>query len=58
MMVAFIANQIEKACKKSIEDGKAKYKAYFVKTRLYEQFRADVDAILRVDGWEEVISEE
>jgi len=58
MMSPFIARQIEKAAKKSIEEGKAKYRAYFVKTRIYEDFRPDVDTILRTDGYEEVISEE
>lgn len=57
-MVTFIANQIEKAAKKSTEEGKKKYEAYFVRTRIYAQFREDVDTILRTDGYEEVISEE
>lgn len=55
MMTPFIARQIEKAAKKSIEAGQAKYRAYFIKTDLYEDFREDVDTILRTDGYEEVI---
>lgn len=55
MMVAFIANQIEKQARTSIEKGKDKYKAYFVKTRMYENYRAEVDTILATDGFEEVI---
>ena len=54
-MVAFIAKQIEKAAKKSLEQGQAKYRAYFVKTDLYEDFREDVDTILRTDDFEDVI---
>lgn len=57
-MVTFIARMIKKAADKSEAEGKAKYKAYFVKTRLYEEYRSDVDSILRVDGYENVISEE
>lgn len=57
MMAPFIARQIEKAAKKSIEEGKTKYIAYFVKTALYEDFRDDVDTILRTDGYEACIVE-
>lgn len=55
MMTPFIAKQIEKAAKKSIADGQAKYKAYFVKTEMYAEFREDVDTILRTDGYEDCI---
>lgn len=54
-MVAFIARQIEKARKKSLEDGQAKYRAYFIKTSLYEDFRGDVETILRTDGMDDCI---
>lgn len=54
-MISFIATMIEKQANINIEKGKDKYKAYFVKTDMYEKFRKDVDAILSVDGYEEVI---
>ncbi|WP_292216415.1 hypothetical protein [Butyrivibrio sp.] len=54
-MVAFIARMIKKQADISLEKGQAKYAAYFVKTRLYEDYRADVNAILTVDGYEDVI---
>lgn len=55
MMSTFIANQIIKAAKKSVEKGQDKYKAYFVKTQIYEDWRADVDSILTIEGYEECI---
>lgn len=54
-MVAFIARMIERQAKISTEKGIAKYKAYFVNTKIYEDYRADVDTILRTDGYEECI---
>lgn len=54
-MVAFIARMIKKQADISLEKGQAKYAAYFVKTRLYEDYRADVNAILIIDGYEDVI---
>ena len=54
-MATFIAGRIEKEAKKSVEQGRNKYKAYFVKTHLYEDYRADVDTILTTDGYEDVI---
>lgn len=54
-MVAFIARMIERQAKISTEKGVAKYKAYFVNTRIYEDYRTDVDTILRTDGYEECI---
>ena len=57
MMTPFIAKQIEKAGKKSVEEGRKKYIAYFVKTDMYEDFREDVDTILRTDGFEDCIVE-
>lgn len=57
-MVAFIARMIEKQAEISTEKGIEKYKAYFVKTRLYKNYREDVDTILRTDGYEDVIISE
>lgn len=52
MMVAFIASRIIQDGKRSIAEGREKYKAYFIYTRLYESQRAEVDAILRQEGYE------
>lgn len=54
-MVEFIKKQIEKAAKKSIESGQDKYRAYFIKTRIYEEFRLDVEALLISEGYEDCI---
>lgn len=54
-MSPFIASMVENATKVSVESGKAKYKAYFVNTTLYLNWKLDVDAILTVDGYSEVI---
>ena len=40
---------------RSIEAGQNKYRAYFVKTKLYEKWRNDVETILITDGYEECI---
>lgn len=55
MMVTFIAKQIEKAGDKSLAQGKDKYRAYFIKTALYLDFKADVDSILQIDGYGDCI---
>lgn len=55
MMITFIAQRIEEAREISLESGIAKYKAYFVKTRLYKKLRADVDAMLEQDGYADCI---
>ena len=54
-MSTFIAKQIIKAGKVSEEKGIAKYKAYFVNTRIYEDWRADVDTILETEGYGNLI---
>ncbi len=54
-MVTFIAKMIRKQADVSEEKGIAKYKAYFVKTKIYAEYRNDVDTILRTDGYENVI---
>ena len=54
-MPEFIAMSIENAENKN-GTGQAKYTAYLIKNaRLYGQFRADVDSILTVDGYEQCI---
>lgn len=57
-MVTFIAQMIIRQAQKSIESGKTKYRAYFVKTRLYLAYKEDVDTILITDGYEECIVSE
>ena len=56
-MSEFIAKRIIVESKKSIADAKSKYCSYFVtiKKKIYEEFRSDVDEILRKEGLEEVI---
>lgn len=54
-MVPFIAGRIILEADKSLEEGKEKYRAYFVKTLIYARYKADVDAILTQDGYEAVI---
>ena len=55
MMCTFIAQQIEKQADISVEKGQAKYRAYFVNTKLYAKYKADVDTILETDGYNECI---
>ena len=54
-MREFIAGKIVNAREISLEAGQAKYRAYFIKTKLYAKYRADVDAILTVDGYADCI---
>lgn len=54
-MTAFVVRQIEKEADKSLEQGQAKYAAYFINTKIYKKYKADVDAKLIEDGYEEVI---
>lgn len=54
-MVTFIANQIIKARKIGLTEGQKKYKAYFVNTHIYENYRADVETILTTDGYADAI---
>lgn len=49
-MREFIAEMIKEAKKEGIANGQAKYRAYFIKTKLWVKYRDDVDAILTVDG--------
>ena len=54
-MTTFIARMIMKEADKNIIAGQKKYKAYFIKTSLYKNWKEDVDTILKTDGYEDVI---
>lgn len=54
-MVAFIARKIEEKAEISIPGGQDKYRAYFVRTDKYRKYQSEVDTILDVDGFAEVI---
>lgn len=54
-MSEYMAYKIMQQAKISIEKGQAKYRAYFVKTKLYLDFKEDTDTILRAEGYEECI---
>lgn len=56
-MTTFIARRIIKEADKSTEAGQKKYRAYFVRTSLYKNWKEEVDTILKTDGYEEVIVE-
>lgn len=55
-MTTFIARMIMKEADKS-EAGQKKYRAYFVKTKLYKNWKEDVDTILITDNYDDVIVE-
>lgn len=54
----FIARQIKKQADTSVKEGQAKYKAYFVNTRLYAAYREEVDRQLKEDGYGKAIVKE
>lgn len=54
-MVEFMADKIMDQAEISLEKGQDKYRAYFVKTKLYKKYREGVDTILTVEGYEECI---
>lgn len=56
-MTTFIARRIMKEADKSTEAGQKKYRAYFVRTSLYKNWKEEVDTILKTDGYEEVVVE-
>ncbi len=57
-MVEFIASRIMEAGDRSIEQGQAKFSAYFPrKTARYENKRPAVEQILRIEGYEDCIVE-
>lgn len=58
-MIPFVVFMIEQARDISLEKGIAKYKAYFVNTKIYvKRYKAGVDAILIQDGYEDCIVDE
>ena len=57
-MPVFIANAIEEARDKDgVYAGRAKYEAYFKRTRIYDRFREKVETILATDGYADCIVE-
>ena len=54
-MASFIARRIINKANKSVEEGKAEYSAYFIKTHIYAAYRARVDEILEESGHHDVI---
>lgn len=57
-MNTFIARMIMTQADKNLKAGQDKYRAYFVRTKLYEKWRNDVETILITDGYEECIVSE
>ena len=55
MMAEFIANRILEARETGIENGKAKYRAYFVELKIYARYKTSVDAILVAEDAEDCI---
>ena len=51
MMSPFIAQMIMKQANISEKKGQDKYRAYFVKTSLYLNWKDEVDTILETDGY-------
>lgn len=54
-MSSFIAQQIIKQAKISIEKGQAKYRSYFIKTPIYLDWKEEVDSILEIEGYKDCI---
>ena len=54
-MTTFIARMIMEQADRGLEKGQKKYRAYFVRTKLYEKWRKDVETILTTDGYEDCI---
>lgn len=54
-MSKFIAGRIIREAEASLERGQAKYRAYFVNITIYEKYRADAEAILIANGYEDCI---
>lgn len=57
-MNTFIARMIMVQADENLKAGRDKYRAYFVRTKLYEKWRNDVETILITDGYEECIVSE
>lgn len=54
-MSPFISRMIIQQAKISAEKGQAKYRAYFIKTPLYLNWKDEVDTILETDGYADCI---
>ena len=54
-MTTFIARRIMEQADKNLEAGQNKHRAYFVKVKIYEKWRNDVESILITDGYEDCI---
>ena len=54
-MTTFIARMIMEQADRAMEKGQKKYRAYFVRTKLYEKWRKDVETILEADGYGDCI---
>lgn len=54
-MTTFIARMIMEQADRGLEKGQEKYRAYFIRTKLYEKWRKDVETILTTDGYEDCI---
>lgn len=55
---SFIAKQIIKQAKISTEKGQAKYRAYFIKTPIYLDWKEEVDSILEIECYQDCIVSE
>lgn len=58
MMPEFIANRVIEARESSLANGQAKYRAYFIKLKIYARYKDAVDAILIAEGCEDCIVKE
>lgn len=54
-METFIARMIMNDADESIDNGKEKYKKYFVNTKLYMKWKDSVDDILNSNGYGDII---
>ena len=57
-MNTFIAKMIMSQAKISLENGQAKYRAYFINTKLYSKWQEAVNATLVAEGYEDCIVNE
>jgi hypothetical protein len=54
-MKDFIARMIKKSADTSLEEGQELYRKYFITTKIYASFKADVDNILKEEDYADVI---
>lgn len=57
-MASFITRMILKQRYKSVKAGQDKYRAYFIRTYLYEGYRDEVDKLLDAAGYADCITKE